>query len=160
MRLLTQRSDRVDSRRVPRRNQDGGDGGREQHGHRGRAPGVERLAAHVGDLADDPHDARIIEPCKLPNGIRGHHQLAPCATPRVARAIGVHLNAEIVRILEVERLAHQVVRRPGTRANLGQMPNESAERRAIGPQHGKVVEPEPAAARCGPCTRPFDERHQ
>src|SRR5918994_3383173 len=56
--------------------------------------------------------------------IGGHHQLASDPPPGLARAVCVDLDAEVVGILKIERLAHQVISRAGADAYLAQMANE------------------------------------
>jgi hypothetical protein len=74
-----------------------------------------------------------------------HHQLAALSSPTLARPVGVDLDAEPVRIGEIERLADQVVARAGVDPEVRQMLDEAAQRRPVREQDREVEEPEPAA---------------
>lgn len=97
-----------------------------------------RLAAGRGDEAG--HVDRIGR----------HHQFAPHSPPALARTIRIHLDAEVVRILEVEGLAHEVIAGARTRTDLAKVAHEAAERWTVGEENGEVVEPETAAPRRRP----------
>ncbi len=79
--------------------------------------------------------------------VRRHVELTLVITPRVARSVRVHLDAESVRIGEVHRFAHEVVRHPGVDAGLGEMRHEASERSAIRKQDRKVIQAQQSAAR-------------
>jgi len=79
------------------------------------------------------------QPCDVQR-IRCHHQLPSHSAPALARPVGVDLDAQTVRILEVQRLAHQVIAGSWARADLSQVPDQPAERCAVGQQNGEVIE--------------------
>jgi hypothetical protein len=85
------------------------------------------------------------------DGIGGHQQLVADAAPRVARTVGVQLEPEPVGVVQVERLAHQVVAGAEPHAAGGEVADERAESGALREQQGDVVEAElrPAAGRRG-----------
>ena len=68
-------------------------------------------------------------------------------SPLGSRAIRVHLDAEIVRILEIDGLAHEVIGHAGPHTELAEMTEKPAERRAIRKQYGVVVQPEQTVTR-------------
>ena len=74
--------------------------------------------------------------------VGGHHQFAIHPPPGLARPVGVDLDAEPIGVLQVERLAHEMVARAGVDADGTEMPDEAAERRAIREEDREVIEPE------------------
>jgi hypothetical protein len=82
-----------------------------------------------------------------------HHQLASQAAPTAARAVGVDLDAEVISVLQVEGLAHQVVPRTRPNSDLTEMPNEPAERWTVRQQDSEVVESQCSLAWRRACTR-------
>jgi len=56
-----------------------------------------------------------------------HVELTLVVPPRIARPVRVHLDAETVRIGEVHRFAHEVVRHPGVGTDLGEMGDQAPE---------------------------------
>ena len=107
-----------------------------------------------GDSSARGHDLRDID------RIGRHHELASVAAPALARPVGIDLDAEPVRIGEIERFADQVVAGAGVHPEVGEMVNEPAERRPVRQQDREVEEPEPAATG-GPGAAPLaqlDER--
>ena len=79
---------------------------------------------------------------------RRHEQLPRrVAAPRRARPIGIHLDAEAVRIRQVDRFADRVIRRSSVDPERAEVRDESSERRAIGQQDREVIETEESAAR-------------
>src|ERR1700737_5333324 len=79
--------------------------------------------------------------------VRGHVELTLVITPRGARAVRVHLDAEPLRIVEIDSFTHEVVRHPRVNAGLCEMCDEPSERRAIRKQDRKVVQAEQSSAR-------------
>jgi hypothetical protein len=73
-------------------------------------------------------------------GIRRHEQLPLPVPPLVARPVGVHLDAVAVGVMQVQRLAHEVVRRAGCHARVGEVRCEPSQRRAVRQQQREVVE--------------------
>jgi hypothetical protein len=73
----------------------------------------------------------------------GHHELPLLDAPGGARPVGVHLDPQPVGVLQVERLAHPVVRRAGALADLRQVRHEAPQRGAVGEEDGEVVQPQP-----------------
>ncbi len=73
------------------------------------------------------------------HGVAGHQQFAARAAPAVARAVGVHLVAQSVRVVEVERFAHEVVAGAEVYSFGGQVVDERPEARAVGEQQRVVV---------------------
>src|SRR5688572_5500151 len=80
--------------------------------------------------------------------------------PRAARAVRVDLDAEVVRILEVDRLAHEVVGHTGAHTEPRKMLDETTERRAVRKQDRKVVEPQPTTSWHRDRAGPLDELDQ
>jgi len=78
---------------------------------------------------------------------RCHAELTVRGLPRVTRTIGVDFDAEAVGVVQVERLAHEMICRAGTRANFGEVCHEAAERGPIGKEDREVIEPEPTLRR-------------
>src|SRR5690606_37205852 len=78
-----------------------------------------------------------------------------------ARTIGVDLDPQTIWVVEIERVAHQVVGGAGPLPHLREMPHEAAERCAIGQQYRKMVEAESAATRYrrGPLPLPELDQH-
>jgi hypothetical protein len=76
-----------------------------------------------------------------------HLQLAAGIAPVRTRPIGVHLDPQSVGIGEVERLAHEMIRHAGIRADLRQMTHEPPERCAIRKQNREVEQSELPALR-------------
>src|SRR5438034_151241 len=60
---------------------------------------------------------------------RGHAELPLLLAPSAARPVRVHLDAEVVRILEIDRFAHEVIRHAGVRAQLAKMLEKPPQRR-------------------------------
>ncbi len=106
------------------------------------------------------HVARSVEQSGDIDRIGGHHQLPPDPPPGAPRPVGVHFDTEVVGILEIERLAHEVIRRAYSRADLTDMPEKAAQRGAVRQQYGEVVETHPATARCRPHARPLPKLDQ
>src|SRR6202008_776241 len=79
--------------------------------------------------------------------IRLHEELTLVVPPRVARPVGVDLDAEPVRIGEIHRFADEMIGHPGVRADLTEVRDESSERRSIGEENCEVVETEQSAPR-------------
>ncbi len=70
----------------------------------------------------------------------------PCLT----RLIGIHLHAQPVRIVEVDRLAVAVIGHADLHTCLTEVCNERAEGRTIRQEHSEVIQPEQPAARHRP----------
>src|SRR3954467_15065467 len=80
--------------------------------------------------------------------VRGSHvQLPLVVLPRVARTVGVDLDTEPVGIGEIHRFADEMIGHSSVRADLSEVRDESAERRAIGQKNREVVETEQSATR-------------
>ena len=67
-------------------------------------------------------------------------------TPAVARAIGVDLDAEAIRIGQVKGFAHQVIGHPDPQVERGDVGGKASEGRPIRQQEGQVEQPERAPA--------------
>src|SRR5688572_29882272 len=77
--------------------------------------------------------------------LRRHAELSgSLTTPLRARPIRVHLDTEVVGILQIDRFAHEVVGHPRLDAELGEMQEEAAKRGAIGEEDRKVEQAERA----------------
>jgi hypothetical protein len=79
--------------------------------------------------------------------ISRHVQLLLVVAPCVARAVRVHLDAKAIRIGEIDRFAHEVIRHAGVFTDRREMRDEPAERCAIGQQDREVIEAEQSALR-------------
>lgn len=61
-----------------------------------------------------------------------HGELAVSILPRVTRPIGVHLDTQLVRVRQIEGLAHEMVGHADTNVLRGQVRSKAAEGRPIG----------------------------
>lgn len=92
--------------------------------------------------------------------VGGHLELAPHARPRLARAVHVHLDAQSIRIGQIERLAHEVIPGPGPLADVGEVTHEPPQRRTIGQQDREVEQPEVRAPGRRSGAAVLSQRHQ
>ncbi|CAN5842297.1 hypothetical protein BH24GEM1_BH24GEM1_22260 [soil metagenome] len=91
-----------------------------------------------------------------------HREGAALCAPRGPRPVGIDLDAQAVGIGEVQRLAHEVVRRSGVFPDGAEVRHEAAERRPAREKQGEVVESEAPASRHrsrAPALDKLDERH-
>ena len=77
--------------------------------------------------------------------LRCHEQFDAPLSPERSRPIGVDLDAESVRVGEVERLTDQVIRHSDTDATFRDVHGKSAECGTIGQQNGEMIQAERAA---------------
>lgn len=75
-----------------------------------------------------------------------HPQLTVGVFPSRAGTVGVYLDSEAVRIVQFNRLAHQVIRHPRRHPDRRQMGDEAAEGRPVRQQDREVEQPQRAAA--------------
>ena len=90
------------------------------------------------------------------SGVGRHVELRPLQPPGAARPIGVDLDAEPVRVAEVERLAHGVVGAASVDARVAEVTDEPAERgrgRAPGARSGRDRDDPDAAPAWRPVVR-------
>jgi hypothetical protein len=71
--------------------------------------------------------ARGVEKPGYIQRIGGHHQLAVEAAPHFPGPVGVDLDAEVIGILEIERLTHEVIGLSHPNAEVSQVPDDPAE---------------------------------
>jgi hypothetical protein len=85
--------------------------------------------------------------------VGGHHQFTADPLPGASRPIGVDLDAQVVRILKIQRFADEVVGGAEPGVDLPKVSHQPAERRAVRHEQGKVVEPYAATQRYLSCAR-------
>ena len=73
-----------------------------------------------------------------------HHQFTIALTPGASRPVGVDLDAEAIRIPQVQRFAHEVIGHPRTHAEIPQVSDELPEGGPLGQKHGEVIQSERA----------------
>jgi hypothetical protein len=93
-----------------------------------------------------------LEQARVVDRQRRHRQLAAALRPRLARPVRVHLHGDAVGILEVDGLAHQVIRVRVVDPHPLEVRDEAAELGAARQQERVVVDPRPPAL--GHRTRP------
>src|SRR5688572_4658062 len=76
-----------------------------------------------------------------------HRELRSIVLPRASRAVSVHLDTEVVGILQVDRLTHEMVRHSMPLTVLREMRQQTSEGGTIGQQDREVVQAEQSVPR-------------
>src|SRR5687767_584676 len=123
------------------------------------------MQVHVADDGTGRHArplrvARSAHQVVHVEGVGRHRELALLVPPRVPRSVGVHLDAEPIRIGEVDRFAHQVIGHAGLHPDSGQMLHKPAECGSIGEEDGEVIEAQAATSGHGCRAAPLAKRNQ
>ena len=126
---------------------------------------VAHVQVHVPDRCARWHTAPLFAAGRAHERIdveRIHRrdELSVAVPPRIARPVGVDLDAESVGIGQVHRLAIQVVGHPRVAAGLEDVLQETPERGAVRKQQREVIQAESPAARQGSCAGALVQFHE
>jgi hypothetical protein len=102
---------------------------------------------------------RVEEPAQIER-VRRHHQLAAHPPPAARRPVGVHLDAQAVRVPQIQRLAHQVIAGAELEPQGARVRQEASERPAVREQQREVVETRAAVGGRRARTPALAELHQ